>query len=339
MERSALNKIHLSIVLGFLLSLLFCAQLWSTDHSAPIIGLISFSEPIPFVAVGFFMMLLLGIVFSKPFWKNLAVAFYIILACLDYNFLQPYYYQYVLFLLVLGFKSPNIDKLKALQWIMIGTYVWSGVHKLHPDFIYVFPRIIAYAVNYQDWIASPWAYIAYILPLLELGLGLALMSKRYRNAAFKFLVVMHVWVILNASPLLLDWNYVIIPWNLILIFQLFILFHNDARITLPHHKTTKTMVLLVLILPLFNFIGLWPHYQSFDLYSGKSGFYSPAIDPDCSFNIPSKALGFIEIKNTGPVLHYNQWYEKETGVFPIPENWYYSLVNQELEEEYNCKTR
>tara|TARA_B100000809_G_scaffold149298_1_gene146801 strand:+ start:12389 stop:12850 length:462 start_codon:yes stop_codon:yes gene_type:complete len=75
-------------------------------------------------------------------------------------------------------------------------------------------------------------------------------------------------------------NYIIFPWNILMMIAVFFLFHrNTDKIefsysTWKKDKILNSILVFLLIVPSLNFVGLWDSYASFSLYSGDaSNFY------------------------------------------------------------------
>lgn len=86
------------------------------------------------------------------------------------------------------------------------------------------------------------------------------------------LIGMHIFILIFLSPLEINYNSIIWPWNVLMIVYLIILFYNNsAQISLRNLLVGVTIipVLMIAILPFLSFVGLYDNYLSFNLYSGK----------------------------------------------------------------------
>jgi hypothetical protein len=99
-----------------------------------------------------------------------------------------------------------------------------------------------------------------------------MLTKTYRKLAFIAAVSLHAFIIVFVS-IRLNWNPVIIPWNMAMMAMLLLLFPSSSEyewkdIVLNKLRPTHiALVVLVGVMPLFHFLGRWDTYPSFDLYS------------------------------------------------------------------------
>jgi hypothetical protein len=146
----------------------------------------------------------------------------------DLNRFQPWVYWYVLAFFAASARQP----LPALRVITAGMYAWGGLHKLTPWFAADNFEWFCSAFEVTKALATP--ALGYAVAGLEALLGAALLYAPTRKAAACTAIGMHLWIILVLSPLGLDWNKVVIPWNAVLIGTLLLLFLEDrARVRPP----------------------------------------------------------------------------------------------------------
>lgn len=71
---------------------------------------------------------------------------------------------------------------------------------------------------------------------------------------------MHIFILIFLSPLEINYNSIIWPWNVLMIVYLIILFYNNsAKISLRNLLVGVTIipVLMTAILPFLSFVGLY----------------------------------------------------------------------------------
>jgi hypothetical protein len=99
----------------------------------------------------------------------------------------------------------------AARWILTSTWLWAGLHKLlSPDW---FGHSSHWLVERTELDAdATYIALAWIVAISELAVGL-LACFRPRWAA-PACALMHIGIALTISPLLLNWNESVLPWNL-----------------------------------------------------------------------------------------------------------------------------
>jgi hypothetical protein len=217
---------------------------------------------IPLLSVAF-ILILLALLFLKAHRKFLYVLLVILLVCLiicNNHLMQPWQYTHALLLGALVFNHRFM-----LTLVLGGMYFWSGLNKFNPWF-------------YEEvfcWFFSPISdelplTLSYIVPLLEMFSGILLLFSASQRSAALFCIIKHIFIASLLSPLFLNWNTIVIPWNIALAFILFLIYFPKNIATSPVKTPiiTYTTLLFVWIGPAFWYISWWPTPLSFHLYSG-----------------------------------------------------------------------
>lgn len=246
------------VALGLLASVLLSAPLWGlTKAGCPFPGL-------PFVSVpalaGEQARLWQGIVLVA---LALATAIFaqrrLVLAALllglawlvvqDLNRLQPWVYFYGLAGLLLLGKTGAAEKQNALRWLVVAVYAWSGFNKLTPW----------YAEDNFPWLCDAFGWLApigkfpaagYASAVLEMALAAGLLWPRSRPTFRWIVVFFHGYII--ATLVALDWNYVVIPWNLALAGLVMLIFGDKKPLFWSKNAVHVVVLGLAWLLPLFN---------------------------------------------------------------------------------------
>ena len=233
---------------------------------------------------------------------------------------QPWVYIYGLMLLPFCFwKGQNFEVGEYLQVVMIGVYIWSGIHKINPGFVHVtFQSILRdfMGMNHPE-VFNKLKYLGYFVPLIETVIGSALIFRASRNLAVYAGIAMHVFILLYLSPLGINHNIVVLPWNLAMIALLYVLFYNQQnKIGIGMVKKTymgflkMLSVLLIWLMPLLNFYGLWDLYPSFALYANKRKDFYVAVREDQLHRLGNRFDNyFTNIKGLqgGQLINVEQW--------------------------------
>ena len=262
---------------------IYTYKLWIADRFIPTIPVFEFLNNIPnFVHLGLFFgsLLSLILIFFRPVSRKYLVLFlfFEILSCLlDYSRWQPWEYEYLLIFLIFIFAKNKKHILKLIALLLIATYIISGLHKINGGFLFlvwesmILFNLLKYDLNNRSLFVH---YAGIIIPIIEISVGLGLLLFKNKKLFIFSAISMHLFVIYMLSPLGINYNQVVIPWNFLLIIFIIILF-NDEDYSVRFNEFYKfnfIFVLLVCILPLLNFIEYYDDALSFNLYSGKNKF-------------------------------------------------------------------
>lgn len=215
--------------------------------------------------------------------KKLALA--TLLGCLtilileDITRLQPWVYTQVALLILLCFNKKGQVKsvLTSVLWLIALVYIWSGIQKLNLGFLQeTFPWLLtAFGFNLKTDTSAAmhtFNYVFAVVPLLECLIGVGLLSTKTRKTSIILALLMHVYIILSLGPTGLNWNLIILPWNLcfaLLLLQFYAL-KEPLLITkdMSWFAFNYAVILFFGLLPALNFIGYWDSNLSSTMYSG-----------------------------------------------------------------------
>ena len=173
------------------------------------------------------------------------------------------------------------------QIVLIGIYLWSGIHKFNSNFIdLTFTNILTNLFQIKnEKIINIIRYSGYLVPIIEVFIAVALTIPKLRTLGVLLVVSVHTFILVYLSPLGVDDNSIVYPWNIAMILLTALLFYkqkNDAASIIQGSIQMKLLsvllIVLVLILPLLNFINKWDSYLSFSLYSDKITLHYAAIE-------------------------------------------------------------
>ncbi len=149
-------------------------------------------------------------------WIHLAV---LICACLWDQFrIQPqFYFGWVFIFAATSVSEDSEDEkpsklgLVVCRWALISLWFWAGFHKLiSPEWLTYRSFFFMVKMVPQGWAENYHFVFAVVVGASEVGLAvLALVKPRL---ASWFCILLHVGIVL--SLLLANWNYSVIPWNL-----------------------------------------------------------------------------------------------------------------------------
>jgi len=326
------------ILIAFAAGILLSQQLWINEGR--FFPILVPSDAIPNLSPPFDIIPLLLFIASCALWVFyekrivglITIAGLTVVLLQDQMRWQPWVYLYLLMLLPYLFQSENSGSrrsiLTALQWIIAGVYVWSAIHKFNPGFLNgTFFRLI----NVLGLKASfeTWKEVGYMLPIIEFSMGLALLTHRFRKIGMYTAITTHIFILLYFSPVALDQNSIVYPWNAAMIIFILMLFsggvHDEFRITIREIRSNVLFfipVVLVWVFPILNFLGYWDHYLSFSLYSDKPSRFYIAIEKNEINRIDKRfANYFAEVKGLegGQLIEIDKWALSELNVPFYPE--------------------
>ena len=336
--------------LFWLFAKIMSRKLWLTDRLFPIIPPLNFSPNLPNeVHFILFLVSIFGLVSIVIFTQKKELVLLVLITELASCFLdqmrwQPWEYQYLLLFLFYIFYKKSTNQLLELVTLLIGlTYIYSGLHKFNGGFLYSVweNMILKKFLNIENYyISKIWIhYAGLLLPFIEILIGISLLLIKNKRLIAYFAIGMHVilLIILIGN----NQNSIVWPWNILMIFYIYILFwgDNSIRINSSFFKNNfnKVIVFLVGILPFFSFFGLWDNYLSFNLYSGNVKQLTICIKdidkyPELKPYISNKkksiyCKGFKE-------FNLNYWAFKELNVPIYPEEKTFIKLKKEWETHY-----
>jgi hypothetical protein len=214
------------------------------------------------------------------------IALTLALCALDTNRLQPWVWFYLLVLSI--FLLGKNGETAAFRWLLAGVYFWSGVGKITPYFA---EDNFAWFCEAFAWL-RPFGQIAalgYAVALLEAAIGIGLLFAKTRRLAARAAIAFHALIVIFL--LRLDWNWVVIPWNLAMAATCWLTLQSPENERFSLKKINQPIAFALALgwaAPLLYPIGAWPHTLSWRLYSntqpeavfycsGEASFSKPAV--------------------------------------------------------------
>src|SRR5919112_53470 len=240
-----LRWLRAAIAVAFLSGVALSPRLWLTnDREYPIVPVADFvprlGAPCEAIVVGG-LVASLAAVATLPRSRvpiALALGLALSLALFDQNRWQPWVYQYLLMLAALAMVPPNARErsrraqaaLAVCAFIVVAVYFWSGLSKVGAAFrLDVFPWLLEPLVGPTAGLLEP---VGYVVPVIEMSIGLGLAWRRTRPYAVVGAFLMHTFILLSIGPLGHQWNTVVWPWNIAMVAFVFFLFWRlDVSVT------------------------------------------------------------------------------------------------------------
>ena len=324
------------VIAGLLAGFLLSPKLWTSARFYPQTPVWSALHPLPVpfdrIVFGALLLALIAGLFARP---RLPLAAFLVLAAalaaLDQSRWQPWFYQYVFMLLALAFTAPE-RAANTCRLILVSIYFWSGLQKLNPGFFHdTFPWLMEPIKRHVH--ADALLQFAFVVPLVETGIGIALLTRRTRKPALIVAAAMHGFILLMIGPLGQRHNSVVWSWNIVIALAAFLLFWKapdfSARDVLqPRGARFHALVLALFTLaPALSFFNAWDHYLSWSLYSGNKTDADIYMTDAVANKLPGEVLEFVT--EEGPDrngLNIHEWSFGELNVPAYPEQRIYRNV-------------
>jgi len=152
---------------------------------------------------------------------------------------------------------------------------------------------------------------------------------------------MHVFILAMITPIGLNYNSIVWPWNVVMILFLYVNFIESNYVDEPIQFRSlvsgyNCLFFIVLgIMPFFNFFGLYDEFFSFNLYSGGTSKLEICL-PDDSTNDP-KYVPFYSDKplhcSCENSILIDNWSLKEMNVVVYPEERVYLKIIKKWKKE------
>ncbi len=342
-----LKLIKISVAIGLLLSMLCSYNLWGGQRWFPVCPVFkgfSISPPYDYILLGLEIILIFFLItVSKPrLVIFLILVLNLIYVLLDQNRLQPWFFIYNSFLMVLLFYNWRIDNINnynsffiILQLCFAAVYVYSGLQKFNPGFINdTYPWFIKPLANFVSERQMNTLYkTGYVIPLIEIFIGFGLLIKSLRFITIPLVILLHVIILILMGPFGNNYNPVVWPWNLMMIVLAVLLFSgktNERFFSISHlfkQPVFYLVMTLFWILPAFNLVGKWETYLSFSLYSGNNNNAKILLCDDAYERLPFYIRHYVHDQGGQYLLYPKEWClsELKTPLYPekrIFENVY-----------------
>jgi uncharacterized membrane protein YphA (DoxX/SURF4 family) len=277
----------------------------------------------------------------------ISVFLYLLLILFDLHRLTPYMIVYLgIFSVLILLKYDSSILYTALLIIASGIYIFSGLHKLNTGFVTdIAPRLWFHSLpfNYNNTLGYGFAF-------LEIIAGLFLLIPLTRKIACLLLLAMHLIITWKLGPWKMDWNLIIVPWNLMMVVTLIYLFRKSTLSTFRIGSAQTIMAVLGVffwLLPGFSQVIWIPENLSMMLYSGKSksGYIviNKPVDRLKSYDrIPDEekmiiSLQLLSMKERGIAVNpevkiYDQILENIKSQIPETDRIYYIHPNKIAEK-------
>jgi hypothetical protein len=325
-------------------------RLWLGDHifpTAPIFGFLpqysSLLNSFLFVSSCFLVLYLL----FRPrsyYLITVLLAVEILQLLPDQNRWQPYIFQFIFTAIAFLLSRGNTKRfIYTIVFFYSCMYLHAGLHKLNGGFLYlVWERMILnrfLGMSFSEINNPIIHYSGLMLGFIEFVAGFGLLFARKKMIYAFILTLMHIFIIVVISPIGINYNMVVWPWNILMICVLPLLFipasmEFDFTFKWNEPKTIFLSVLF-LLLPFLSYFGIYDNYLAFNLYSGKGKIFEICIDK------PTEAPELLAFKSNNSkvfknktTVKANSWHLLETQTLVYPEERVYKQIADSLKKRY-----
>lgn len=339
--------LRISISAGLIAGIVLSWSLWLADRGFPYFPvweiLSTFPKPIDIVLI----LLIVGTSISFVFFRHQAIATVLLAAMLlialqDQLRWQPWFYQYLLMIVPFAIfssdpshKKQQTQSIFALERIIVSmVYFWGGVHKCHVGFVDVFQGSLLSPITSSidsTGLSASINSTAYLVPVVEIFIGIGLLWRPTRNAAVYCAIATHVIILILIGPVKgTVSNSVVWPWNIAMMVLVYVLFLQTQKLGIkqllkpPKLRLPKlSLILLVTLAPALFYVGAWDRYLAFNLYSGWQKRLYVRFSPEIVDELPTSYTKHFLKKN--PLSNYEaisvgSWANKELNV-PLITEW------------------
>jgi hypothetical protein len=335
------------VVLVFCIGLAMSPHLWIGPRSYPVAPVSDFlpwlGYPVDYAMFALLFVLAVMMLISPRPQKFIAafLAIMVIFCLLDQTRWQPWVFLYGFLLGTLALFSWDSEDLagrnRALniaRLIMTGTYLFSGLQKINPNFIQNdFPWIVSPITDVIPATAPALHWLGIAAPFIQVAFALGLLTRRFRQISLISAVAMHVFILGMFGPLGLDWNNIIWPWTAAMAALDILLFAGKQDfswrdIVWSGRNPCHAGVLVAFIgLPLLSFVNLWDSYLSAALYSGNITQAEIYTSDRGRSSLPEGIKTYlVHTSDDTNVINIQRWAIEDLNVTPYPEVRVYKKI-------------
>ncbi len=342
--------IKLTVLSGLFISVLLSLNLWAGQRwfpKVPVIeGFYGLSAPYDFINLAVLFILLFVCFFSrsrKPVWCLLLFCLYLCFE--DQNRLQPWFFNYLFILFILQFYKQRVDESNnftsifiCLQVLVALIYIYSGIQKFNDFFVkdtfsWMIQPLNDVLTTKQMGLLSKFGKL---VPYIELLTGIGLLIKPLRFIALPLVIIMHLFILLMLGPVGRSFNYVIWPWNIVMILLCLLLYSNVKQERffdisfLFKHISFYLVMLVMLILPVFSFSNKYDSYLSSSLYSGNTHGCKLILTDKAFKKLPLYIRAYVVRNSDYNLLYIKQWAMGELNTPCVPEYRVFEKVQERV---------
>ena len=226
------------------------------------------------------------------------------------------------------------------QILLIGVYLWGGIHKFSSEFIdntYLSILMDMFGLDGPETIQS-LGWLGYSIPLVELAIALLLIFPKTRKIGVVGVILTHLFILVFLFRI--NSNTILYPWNVAMVLFVLVLFYknNEPLVFREEHQSlirilNSLAIILFILLPAFSISNKWDNYLSFKLFSGKTHLFYICVDNTSAHLIDPHLKEYFwepEGLNKGKMISLNEWTLDELNVPFYPETRVFKQVAKDF---------
>jgi hypothetical protein len=217
----------------------------------------------------------------------------------DQTRLQPELVSLGLLMTVPSFGQGGVA---VARWHLTTLWLWAGLHKALS-----LGWASGGALAIAGYLGAPSARlaVAWLVPIIEIGLGLASAVPRAWPVVRRAAVVVHLGILLTLSPLFGGWNHAVWPWNVSLAVAAFLLFTTGK--VAPSGNWPAAAILAAY--PALFYVGITDAYIAHNLYSTNDAS-AVVCDPNGHCGRAAFDTSDIDVPLPQEPRLFRQWFDK-----------------------------
>lgn len=347
------NKMVTRVVgIFWIIAKIISCKVWLADRIFPVVPPFNFLFVSSIVHTILFIVSLIALSLLVLFPSKRIIWVLVIIvelgSCiLDQNRWQPWEFEYIFILIVYMINSKSEKNAASMiAFIFISIYFFSGISKMNYSFSQNLRYEIMRSGSFHEVrsIVFTWFlfHSGYLLGLIETLLGIGLFFRFSQKTSAVFLIFMHLLILAAVGPLGIDYDIIVWPWNMAMIFILYIFFIRSTPISFSFRELTfgwnKFILILFGVLPVLNFFGYWDYFLSASLFSSRPpGMYVCIHNRDSNNELKSfysENKNQIICDSNSALIDVTKWSFEEMQVPVYPEIRIFKNIKEQLLKRY-----
>ncbi|WP_406684435.1 hypothetical protein N1F78_01520 [Seonamhaeicola sp. MEBiC1930] len=328
---------RVAVFLAFMIPFFVCYELWFSNRTFPLVPVFD-NLFVPSFAGDIFLILLFSFFFVVfvffPNWKIglPIILIYVYWVLIDQNRIQNFFFEIILMVIALTqFKNNVVLSKKCILIILIGTYFWSGLHKLNPIFLGRWELGLSKRIPFVPDVLRH--VFTYLVPFLETSFGVLLIFTKTRKLGIWLLALMHSLILVTL--IMSNYGFVVFPLNVFNVFIMFYLFYknpfNKESLFKINYAKTKVVMAIAIVFPVLNFFGIYDHILAFSYFSGKPKYARIYFSKSDSIKqLPTNIYDSVREYNGLYYLDFNEWAGKTIKILVYPEERVYKKLQNHI---------
>jgi len=306
------KKIHLFLCIVF--SVVGLAWIISSHPMFPVSAMYGIQLPFRFPVLG---LIVAGwLLYFNRKWLSIAwlVLVVPVIFCFNVHMLRPDLYFLWLCLLAVSIGKNKEQVYASFLLILGGMYLWTSIQKMHIDFVLVMANVFDRRIIPSSFPDITSRLMAALVPVIELGLAI-LCFTRFIKIRKILAAILHGGIVYFL--IVGGWNSTMVAWNIALVLFHFMLpaFKYPTR----GIQMWQVVPALSIIFPVLYFIGYWPVFASWAMYSSRLEHYRLVLDEQTALHPPEYIRDFVYIKDGEYMITITTWADAELGGAPCME--------------------